>query len=83
MVGALLTMLLILSGCNNQTSSNDKIKIYATNFPYESFAKQIGGKYVDANSIYPAARIYIIMSQHKKKCLILLKVICLYILQMN
>lgn len=53
-VGALLTMVLILSGCNNQTSSNDKIKIYATNFPYESFAKQIGGKYVDANSIYPS-----------------------------
>lgn len=76
-------MALILSGCNNQTSSNDKIKIYATNFPYESFAKQIGGKYVDANSIYPSGTDLHNYEPTQKKCLILLKVICLYILQMN
>lgn len=53
-IGALFTMMLIFSGCNNETSKDDKIKIYTTNFPYESFAKQIGGQYVDANSIYPS-----------------------------
>lgn len=53
---------IFLSGCvsNDSTDStdfaekkNDQLKVYATIFPLEDFAKKIGGKYVDVVSIYP------------------------------
>ncbi|GGI41988.1 metal ABC transporter solute-binding protein, Zn/Mn family [Mammaliicoccus stepanovicii] len=46
--------ILILSACGHNDKQHGKLKVYATNFPYESFVEQIGGKYVDANSIYPS-----------------------------
>lgn len=54
MIFMMLAILLIVSGCGKQNSKNDKLKIYATNYPYESFAKQIGGEHVDVDSIYPS-----------------------------
>lgn len=56
-----LSIILLLSGCskginNNKKeniSSNNKMKIYTTVFAFQSFTKQIGGKYVDVKSIYP------------------------------
>lgn len=54
MIFMMLAILVIVSGCGNQNSKNDKLKIYATNYPYESFAKQIGGEHVEVDSIYPS-----------------------------
>ncbi|WHI61321.1 zinc ABC transporter substrate-binding protein [Mammaliicoccus lentus] len=50
----LCVTVLFLAACGSKSNSNDKLKIYATNFPYESFTKQIGGEYVDVESIYPS-----------------------------
>ncbi|WP_323702477.1 metal ABC transporter solute-binding protein, Zn/Mn family [Mammaliicoccus sp. Dog046] len=54
LTGILMASMIVISGCGNQSSKNDKLKIYATNYPYESFVEQIGGKYVDVDSIYPS-----------------------------
>lgn len=54
MIFMMLAILVVVSGCGNQNSKNDKLKIYATNYPYESFAKQIGGEHVEVDSIYPS-----------------------------
>jgi len=51
--------IVLLSACGNintekkDVSSNNKLKIYTTAFAFQSFTEQIGGKYVDVNSIYP------------------------------
>lgn len=50
----MIVILVFISGCGNQSSKNDKLKIYATNYPYESFAEQIGGEHVEVDSIYPS-----------------------------
>src|SRR5699024_3655296 len=50
----LCVTVLFLAACGSKSNSNDKLIIYATNFPYESFTKQIGGEYVDVESIYPS-----------------------------
>ncbi|NWK85351.1 zinc ABC transporter substrate-binding protein [Staphylococcus sp. GSSP0090] len=49
-----------LSACGNMNksekkdvSSTNKLKIYTTAFAFQSFTEQIGGKYVDVESIYP------------------------------
>lgn len=34
-------------------SSQNKMKIYTTVFAFQSFTQQIGGKYVNVESIYP------------------------------
>lgn len=53
--------ILCISACSNanQSKTNNKeinkdnpLKIYTTAFAYESFTKQIGGKYVEVHSIY-------------------------------
>lgn len=43
----------INKGENKDVSSKNKLKIYTTAFAFQSFTKQIGGKYVDVESIYP------------------------------
>ncbi|MBC1484632.1 zinc ABC transporter substrate-binding protein [Listeria seeligeri] len=54
---ALLSILLILTGCSSEkdttTSNSDKLTIYTTVYPLQYLTEQIGGKYVDVNSIYP------------------------------
>ena len=51
--------IVLLSACGNinsekkNVSSNNKLKIYTTAFAFQSFTNQIGGKYVDVDSIYP------------------------------
>ena len=51
----------MLSGCSSfdhrkRESINDKnkMKVYTTVYAFQSLTQQIGGKYVDAQSIYPA-----------------------------
>ena len=50
---------LFLSGCNNSQSnkttstSDDTINIYTTVYPLQYFAQEIGGKYVNAETVYP------------------------------
>ena len=53
-------MMITLSACGNinksekkDVSTNNKLKIYTTAFAFQSFTEQIGGKYVDVESIYP------------------------------
>lgn len=53
-------MMILLSACGNinksekkDVSTNNKLKIYTTAFAFQSFTEQIGGKYVDVESIYP------------------------------
>ncbi|MFW3583745.1 metal ABC transporter solute-binding protein, Zn/Mn family [Staphylococcus caprae] len=55
-----LSIILILCGCSksmnhkkDNISSQNKMKIYTTVFAFQSFTQQIGGKYVDVESIYP------------------------------
>ncbi|HLR19384.1 MAG TPA: zinc ABC transporter substrate-binding protein [Staphylococcus sp.] len=50
----------ILSACGNinkeeqsDVSAKNKLKVYTTAFAFQSFTEQIGGKYVEAESIYP------------------------------
>lgn len=43
----------INKGENKDVSSKNKLKIYTTVFAFQSFTEQIGGKYVDVESIYP------------------------------
>lgn len=50
----------LLSACGDinkeekkDVSSKNKLKIYTTAFAFKSFTDQIGGKYVEAESIYP------------------------------
>ena len=54
-------IILMLSGCSSfdhrkRESINDKnkMKVYTTVYAFQSLTQQIGGKYVDAQSIYPA-----------------------------
>ncbi len=52
-----LPLTLILSACSSGNESTNKKKdqltIYTTVFPLQYFTEQIGGKYVDVNTIYP------------------------------
>ncbi|MBO3065393.1 metal ABC transporter solute-binding protein, Zn/Mn family [Staphylococcus shinii] len=43
----------INKGENKDVNSKNKLKIYTTAFAFQSFTEQIGGKYVDVESIYP------------------------------
>lgn len=49
-----------LAGCTNKDdhtakkNTGDQMKIYTTVYPLEYFTREIGGKYVDVSSIYPA-----------------------------
>ena len=51
--------IVLLSACGNinsekkDVSSNNRLKIYTTAFAFQSFTNQIGGKYVEVDSIYP------------------------------
>ena len=50
---------LFLSGCSDAQSSkttstsDDTIDIYTTVYPLQYFAQEIGGKYVNAETVYP------------------------------
>ncbi len=53
-----LIMALFLSGCSNSQSSqpnkkDDKIDIFTTVYPLQYFAQEIGGTYVNAETVYP------------------------------
>lgn len=56
---AIALICLILSSCSSQSkhhkkiSEDNKLNIYTTVFAFQSFTQQIGGKYVNAQSIYP------------------------------
>ena len=49
----------ILSGCSgsgtdkNEAGTGDSLSVYTTVYPLEDFAKKIGGKYVETESVYP------------------------------
>lgn len=46
----------VLAACgqgDDKASSNDQLKVTTTVFPLQSFVKQIGGKHVQVDSIYP------------------------------
>ncbi|KXH86904.1 metal ABC transporter solute-binding protein, Zn/Mn family [Sporosarcina sp. HYO08] len=49
--------LLVLAACGTKGSSeqepNDLLKVYTTVYPLQYFTEQIGGEYVDVQSIYP------------------------------
>ncbi|WP_368541273.1 metal ABC transporter solute-binding protein, Zn/Mn family [Staphylococcus warneri] len=49
-------MILALAACGNgdDHKKGDKLKVNTTVYPLKSFTEQIGGKYVDVKSIYPA-----------------------------
>jgi zinc transport system substrate-binding protein len=53
----LLTLGLVLSACSNEPevtkNEEDLLTIYTTVFPLQYFTEQIGGKFVDVNTIYP------------------------------
>ena len=46
----------INKGENKDVSSKNKLKIYTTAFAFQSFTEQIGGKYVDVESISARCR---------------------------
>ncbi|MEH7118105.1 zinc ABC transporter substrate-binding protein [Neobacillus vireti] len=52
-----LPLSLLLSGCTNGNNPSkekkDQLTIYTTVFPLQYFAEQIGGKYVNVETIYP------------------------------
>ena len=54
----ILTASVFLAGCGSSSSEtkkdDNKITIYTTVYPLQYFAEQIGGDYVDVNSVYPA-----------------------------
>lgn len=47
-------LLILLSGCNSQSETADKLNIITTFYPYQLATSQIGGEYVNVTSIYPA-----------------------------
>lgn len=58
MILSLLSIILVLSGCNaKDDTSGEKndaiIDIFTTVFPLKDFADKIGGKYVEVKTIYP------------------------------
>lgn len=60
-IAILLSTILLVSvfmvGCGNsdaKTKDADKLIVYTTVYPLQYLAAQIGGKYVDAHSVYPA-----------------------------
>lgn len=57
-VAFILPLSLVLAACSNNGSSQvekkkGKLEIYTTVYPLQYFAERIGGKYVDAKTIYP------------------------------
>jgi len=52
-----IVLLIFLAACSDEDGGNqqdsENIEIYTTVFPLKSFAEQIGGDSVDANTIYP------------------------------
>ncbi len=70
----------INKGENKDVSSKNKLKIYTTVFAFQSFTEQIGGKYVDVESIYPPGADMHTLNRPKRKWSTLQRVICLFIL---
>ncbi|MGG4488559.1 metal ABC transporter solute-binding protein, Zn/Mn family [Metabacillus idriensis] len=61
--GLIMTLVLmmgsVLAGCADSGNSSsedggDKLKVYATIFPIQDFAKKIGGDVIEVESVYPA-----------------------------
>ncbi|MFC7440198.1 metal ABC transporter substrate-binding protein [Laceyella putida] len=55
---ALVAVLVILTGCQSKTASKsngnpDKLQIYTSLFPFEDFAKKIGGEHVEVTNLIP------------------------------
>ncbi|MCD9055139.1 zinc ABC transporter substrate-binding protein [Staphylococcus arlettae] len=56
---AVIVFSVTLTACNQNTkqqykvSTSNKLEIYTTVFAFQSFAKDIGGKYVNVQSLYP------------------------------
>lgn len=53
-----LTIGLLLTGCTNAAKNtmkdgDEKLEVYTTVYPLQYFAEQIGGDYVNVNTIYP------------------------------
>ena len=54
---SILVLATALVGCGKdekKVSKDHKLKVHTTVFAFKSFTDQIGGKYVDTQSIYPA-----------------------------
>ncbi|MCG7338049.1 zinc ABC transporter substrate-binding protein [Staphylococcus sp. ACRSN] len=57
----LIALVMLLSACGNldkdkkkDVSSKNKLEIYTTAYAFQNLTEQMGGKYVDVKSIYPA-----------------------------
>ncbi|WP_232153280.1 metal ABC transporter solute-binding protein, Zn/Mn family [Staphylococcus gallinarum] len=57
----LLAVIMLLSACGNldkdknkDVSTKNKLEIYTTAYAFQNLTEQVGGKYVDVKSIYPA-----------------------------
>ena len=71
---AVLTLSLAACGKGDSDKSSDykgKLEVKTTVYPLKSFAQQIGGKYVDVESVYPNGVDHIHMTQVRNKWLIL------------
>lgn len=49
----MLSLVIMLAACGQQQKADGKLKVYTTVYPLKSFIQQIGGKYVDVETIYP------------------------------
>lgn len=54
--GIILFLLIFIGGCGSSSSesSNDKLQIYTTVYPLQFFAQEIGGEFVQSETVYPA-----------------------------
>lgn len=50
---SILLLLSLLTGCNTQTESSDKLNIITTYYPYQLVVEEISGGEVEVMSIYP------------------------------
>ncbi|WP_075982680.1 metal ABC transporter solute-binding protein, Zn/Mn family [Bacillus massilinigeriensis] len=53
-----ISVIFIISGCSNPTNTKkagnkDKLIVYTTVYPLQYFTERIGGKWVEANTVYP------------------------------
>lgn len=55
-IAILISILVLFSGCGNEETSaeSDKVTIYTTVYPLQFITEEIGGEYVEVETIYPA-----------------------------
>ncbi|MEQ6378086.1 zinc ABC transporter substrate-binding protein [Bacillaceae bacterium S4-13-56] len=55
-LGVILFLLLFIGGCGSSSSesSDDKLQIYTTVYPLQFFIQEIGGEFIESETVYPA-----------------------------